>query len=129
MVSDGLTMMNVTMSSSSFKLGKVKIGDHNYLGNNIFYPADGHAGANCLLGTKVMVPIDGPVRENVGLLGSPCFEIPRVVERTRTRPARTTTPARDQLAGKEPLQSHHHGRRCWRATGCSSSSPCCPECR
>jgi non-ribosomal peptide synthetase-like protein len=79
MVSDGLTMMNVSMSSSSFKLAKVTIGDHNYLGNNIFYPADSKAGANCLLGTKVMVPIDGPVRQNVGLLGAPCFEIPRVV--------------------------------------------------
>jgi non-ribosomal peptide synthetase-like protein len=28
-----------------------------------------------------MVPIDGPVRENVGLLGSPAFEIPRMVTR------------------------------------------------
>ncbi|HSK58561.1 MAG TPA: DapH/DapD/GlmU-related protein, partial [Actinomycetospora sp.] len=32
-------------------------------------------------GTKVMVPIDGPVREGVGLLGSPSFEIPRTVAR------------------------------------------------
>ena len=30
-----------------------------------------------------MIPIDGPVRENVGLLGSPCFEIPRAVERDK----------------------------------------------
>ena len=37
----------------------------------------------CLLGTKTMIPIDGPVRENVGLLGSPAFEIPRMVERDR----------------------------------------------
>jgi non-ribosomal peptide synthetase-like protein len=84
MVSDGLTMTNVAMSASSFKLGKVRIGDHSYLGNNIYYPAAGKTGANCLLGTKVMVPIDGPVRENVGLLGSPCFEIPRVVDRDKT---------------------------------------------
>ena len=28
-----------------------------------------------------MVPIAGPVREGVGLLGSPCFEIPRTVQR------------------------------------------------
>jgi hypothetical protein len=28
-----------------------------------------------------MVPIDGEIRENVGLLGSPSFEIPRTVER------------------------------------------------
>ena len=84
MVSDGLTMTNIAMSASAFKLGKVRIGDHSYLGNNIYYPAAGKTGANCLLGTKVMVPIDGPVRENVGLLGSPCFEIPRVVERDTT---------------------------------------------
>jgi len=29
----------------------------------------------------VMVPLDGKVREGVGLLGSPCFEIPRTVDR------------------------------------------------
>ncbi len=44
-------------------------------------PAQGRTGDNCLLATKVMVPIDGQVRENVGLLGSPSFEIPRSVER------------------------------------------------
>ena len=30
-----------------------------------------------------MVPIDGPVHENIGLLGSPAFEIPRKVDRDR----------------------------------------------
>ena len=30
-----------------------------------------------------MIPIDGPVHENVGLLGSPAFEIPRKVDRDR----------------------------------------------
>jgi hypothetical protein len=30
-----------------------------------------------------MIPIDGPMRENVGLLGSPAFEIPRMVDRDR----------------------------------------------
>ena len=30
-----------------------------------------------------MVPTSGPVRSNVGLLGSPCFEIPRSVLRDR----------------------------------------------
>jgi len=34
-----------------------------------------------MLGTKVMAPIDGPLRENVGLLGSPSFEIPRAAAR------------------------------------------------
>ena len=83
MVSDGLTMLNASMSNAAFRLAKVKIGDHNYLGNRIYYPAAGKTGSNCLLGTKVMIPVDGPVRENVGLLGSPCFEIPRVVDRDR----------------------------------------------
>ena len=30
-----------------------------------------------------MIPIDGPLRENVGLLGSPSFEIPRMVNRDK----------------------------------------------
>ena len=49
--------------------------------------AGARTGVNVLLGTKVMIPIDGPVRENVGLLGSPCFEIPRAVEPDRSLPA------------------------------------------
>ena len=71
MVSEGLSMINIHQSSSSFRLVRTRIGDHNYLGNNIHYPPDGRTGSNCLLGTKVMIPIDGPVRENVGLLISP----------------------------------------------------------
>ncbi len=79
-VSDGLSMNSAELSSSSFKLSKVKIGDRNFLGNNIQFPSGAALGANVLLGTKVMVPIDGPVREDVGLLGSPAFEIPRAVD-------------------------------------------------
>lgn len=81
MVSDGLYMINLHKSASSFSLAPTKIGDDNYFGNNIYYPPDGRTGDNCLLGTKVMVPIEGPLRENVGLLGSPPFEIPRMVKR------------------------------------------------
>jgi non-ribosomal peptide synthetase-like protein len=83
MVSDGLSMINTHMSATSFQLAESKIGDNNYLGNDIFYPPNGKTGANVLLGTKTMIPIDGPVRENVGLLGSPAFEIPRMVDRDR----------------------------------------------
>ncbi|MCZ7657756.1 MAG: amino acid adenylation domain-containing protein [Xanthobacteraceae bacterium] len=83
MVSDGLSMINMDMSSSSFRLATTRIGDDNYLGNNIHYPPGGRTGANVLLATKVMIPVDGPVRENVGLLGSPPFEIPRMVDRDR----------------------------------------------
>jgi non-ribosomal peptide synthetase-like protein len=81
MVSDGLAMINAPTSSSSFVLREVRIGAKNYLGNLINFPAGAATGDNCLLATKVMVPVDGPVRENVGLLGSPPFEIPRVVDR------------------------------------------------
>jgi non-ribosomal peptide synthetase-like protein len=81
MVSDGLTMLNAEYSASSFRIAKVSIGARNFLGNNIAYPSHAKAGDNCLLGTKVMVPTEGPMRENVGLLGSPCFEIPRSVRR------------------------------------------------
>ena len=81
MVSGGLKMINTTMSSTSFKLGTVKIGEHNYLGNYLHIPAESKVGANVLLATKALVPIEGPVSENVGLLGSPCFEIPRAVDR------------------------------------------------
>ena len=42
---------------------------------------DAKVGENCLLATKVMIPIDGPIRRDVGLLGSPAFEIPRSVQR------------------------------------------------
>jgi non-ribosomal peptide synthetase-like protein len=83
MVSDGLSMINTHMSATSFCLVESKIGDNNYLGNDIFYPPGGRTGANVLLGTKTMIPIDGPMRENVGLLGSPAFEIPRMVDRDR----------------------------------------------
>ncbi len=83
MVSDRLWLMNAEMSSTSFRLSTVRIGARNYLGNDIRVPAGHRVGDNCLLASKVMVPIDGPVRENVGLLGSPAFEIPRAVERDR----------------------------------------------
>jgi non-ribosomal peptide synthetase-like protein len=81
MVSDGLSIVNAHFSNTSFRVSRASIGPHNFLGNNIAYPSQGRTGANCLLATKVMVPIDGPLREGVGLLGSPPFEIPRSVQR------------------------------------------------
>jgi len=84
MVADGLSIINADFSSTSFRVSRATIGPHNFLGNNIAYPSQGKTGANCLLATKVLVPIDGKVRENVGLLGSPSFEIPRNVERDKS---------------------------------------------
>jgi len=83
LVSDGLSMINAEFSASSFRVAPVVIGRNNFLGNGIAYPPGGRTGDNCLLATKVMIPVAGPVREGVGLLGSPCFEIPRSVSRDR----------------------------------------------
>jgi non-ribosomal peptide synthetase-like protein len=77
MISDGLAVINAEYSNTSFRLDPVVIGERNFLGNNLAYPAGARAGDNVLLATKAMVPIDGPVRDDVGLLGSPPIVIPR----------------------------------------------------
>jgi non-ribosomal peptide synthetase-like protein len=81
MVADGLSIINADFSNTSFCLSRASIGPHNFLGNGVAYPSQGRTGENCLLATKVLVPVDGEVREGVGLLGAPSFEIPRSVER------------------------------------------------
>ncbi|MFI9803653.1 Pls/PosA family non-ribosomal peptide synthetase [Streptomyces sp. NPDC052301] len=101
MIADGLSLLNADYSSTSFRLSRTVIGPRNFLGNNIAYPAGGRTGDNCLLATKVMVPLDGEVREGVGLLGSPSFEIPRSVERdARFDDLRTGDTLRRRLASK-----------------------------
>src|SRR5260370_1302259 len=81
MVASGLILVNDEVSSSSFRVSRAVIGPRNFVGNDVVYPAGGRTDENVLLGTKVMVPLDGKIREGVGLLGAPCFEIPRSVER------------------------------------------------
>jgi non-ribosomal peptide synthetase-like protein len=83
LISDGISLINADVSSSSFRLRKVSIGANSFIGNNVFYSADSKVGDNCLLATKAMVPIGGPELKNVGLLGSPSFEIPRSVARDK----------------------------------------------
>jgi non-ribosomal peptide synthetase-like protein len=83
MISDGLKMINMQMSATSFRLVESKIGDNNFLGNFISYPPNGRTGTDVLFGTKTLVPIDGPVHEHIGMLGSPAFQIPRKVCRDR----------------------------------------------
>jgi non-ribosomal peptide synthetase-like protein len=80
-IASGLSIANADYSSTSFRVSRTSIGPNNFLGNDIVYPARGRTGDNCLLATKVLVPIDGEIREGVGLLGSPSFEIPRTVDR------------------------------------------------
>lgn len=101
MVADGLAVLNAEYSSTSFRLSRVTIGGRNFLGNHIAYPVGGRTGDNCLLATKVLVPLDGELREGVGLLGSPPFEIPRTVERdTRFDHLREGDELRRRLAAK-----------------------------
>ncbi|MFG2931101.1 Pls/PosA family non-ribosomal peptide synthetase [Streptomyces achromogenes] len=101
MVADGLSVVNAEYSGTSFRLSRVSIGPRNFLGNNIAYPAGGRTGENCLLATKVLVPLDGEVRTNVGLLGSPPFEIPRSVDRdARFDHLRTGEELRRHLSAK-----------------------------
>jgi non-ribosomal peptide synthetase-like protein len=96
MVSDGLSMMNTEFSSTAFRVMPSAIGNRNFLGNAIHYPPGSRAGDNCLLATKVMVPTSGPPLENVGLLGSPAFEIPRTVQRDRQFHDLAAGPERDR---------------------------------
>src|SRR5947208_1854377 len=101
MVASGLILVNDEVSSTSFRVSRVAIGPHNFVGNDVTYPAGGRTGDNVLLGTKVLVPLDGKIREGVGLLGSPCFEIPRSVERDmRFDHLRTGEALRRGLAAK-----------------------------
>lgn len=81
MVADGLSLLNDEVSSSSFRVSRATIGARNFVGNYVTYPAGGRTADNCLLAIKVMIPLDGKLRQGVGLLGSPPFEIPRSVER------------------------------------------------
>jgi non-ribosomal peptide synthetase-like protein len=101
MIADGLHVVNHEVSSTSFRVSRVAIGSRTFIGNDIAYPAGAALGDNCLLAIKVMVPLDGKVREGVGLLGSPPFEIPRSVERdSRFDHLRTGEALRRGLAAK-----------------------------
>ena len=81
MVSDGLSFMNAEYSSTAFRVRPTVVGKRNFFGNGVVYPPDAKVGDNCLLATKVLLPVDGELRHDVGLLGSPAFEIPRSVNR------------------------------------------------
>ena len=118
-VADGLSVVNADYSSlARSAVSAVSIGANNFLGNEISYPAQGRTGDDCLLATKVQVPIDGPVRAGVGLLGSPRFEIPRSVNRDArlgsarassavASPPRTGTTPSASRCGCWPLGLHH----------------------
>lgn len=96
MASDGLSLINIRQSSTSFRLVEASIGDGTFLGNQIVYIGGAKLGPGNLLATKVMVPLDGPELRDVGLLGSPPFEIPRTVIGERSFDPLAETPERRQ---------------------------------
>jgi len=107
MVADGLAMVNDEVSSSSFSVSRASIGAQNFVGNEVTYPAGGRTGYNCLLGTMAMIPLEGEVREGVGLLGAPPFEIPRSVLRDRQFDHLRTG---DELRRRLPAKNRHNRR-------------------
>lgn len=63
----GYDLGEVVQTGSSFGPGvahesRVSVAGRNFVGNNITFPIGARVGEYCLPGTKVMVPIDGPVR-------------------------------------------------------------------
>ncbi len=81
LVSDGLYMLNMDMSTSSFRMSQIEVPADAYLGNDLRYPVGAKVGADCMIATKAMLPIEGKLHEGVGILGSPPIEIPRSVAR------------------------------------------------
>ena len=119
MVADGLSIINADFSSTSFRVSRVAIGPHNFLGNHIAYPAQGRTGDNCLLATKVMVPLDGQVREGVGPAGLAQLRDPALGRaRHAVRPPEDRGRAAPPPRRQEPAQHRHHGAVPARRGGC-----------
>src|SRR4028118_1979904 len=106
MVADGLSVSNADFSSTSFRLSWVSIGANSFLGNAVAYPAEARVGDDVLLATKVMLPIDGELREGVGLLGPPAFTIPRTVFRDATIDAHLQAPG--ELSRRLAAKNRHN---------------------
>jgi non-ribosomal peptide synthetase-like protein len=100
MVADGLSVVNADFSATSFRVSRATIGAHSFLGNRIAYPSQSRAGENCLLATKVLVPTEGEVRRDTGLLGAPSFPIPRTVERDARFDLQSRSELRRRLSRK-----------------------------
>ena len=112
MVADGLSIINADFSSTSFRLSRVSIGAENFLGNRIAYPSQGRTGDNCLLATKVMVPLDGHGAGGRGPAGLAQLRDPADGQ---ARPAaRRGQPGR--AAPRPPRQEHPQHRHAWRCS-------------
>src|SRR5207247_8445039 len=97
----GRDVVTEEVSSTSFRVCQATTRPDNSFGNCVTYPSGGRTADNCLLAIKAMVPLEGKMREGVGLLGSPPFEVPRSGERDcRYDHLRTGEALRRGLAAK-----------------------------
>ena len=93
LVSDGLSMINTEFSASSFRVAPAVIGRNNFIGNGIAYPPGGRTGDNCLLGTKVMIPVSGPVRQESACSAHPASRSPARSAATASSPSSAAAPS------------------------------------
>lgn len=83
MVSDGLAIINQETVHGAFILRRINFKRDTFMGNNLHIPASAEPGENCLIATKAALPPSGQLGNGVGILGSPAFPIPRIVERDK----------------------------------------------
>ena len=76
-ISDGLRMENADHSAGAVRVATVEIGEHGFIGSDVPFPKGARVGRTCLLATRVMLPLDGPVQHDCGLLGAPPLRSPR----------------------------------------------------
>ncbi len=110
MIADGLSVINVDYSGSSFRLSDTAVGARSFLGNHIVYPPGATVGEDCLLGTKVMVPTAGRPWTGTGLAGRPGVRDPEngASRRRVPLPRRGREPA-PRTGRQEPPQPGQHG--------------------
>ena len=124
MVADGLSVINVDYSGSSFRLSDTTIGARSFLGNYVVYPPQASVGDDCLLATKVMVPTD---RRSHGRAPA-CWAHPRSRSRgpcVATRASSTWADGDALRAGLAAKNRHNLVSIALYATASGCSSPSC----
>ena len=112
---------NASFSSTSFRPARRRSGRTASSATRSPIRRAAGSGKTSWSATKTMIPIDGEVRTNIGLLGSPSFEIPRSLNsQGRTGPvAQAVPPPAD---GQEPAQHRDDGDLPVRAAGSACTS-------
>ena len=115
MVADGLSIINADYSSTSFRVSRASIGAHNFLGNNIAYPAAGQDRRQLPAGDEG----HGPARRDRSGRASACWARP-----ASRSPARSSATASSTIWRREDELR----RRLPPRTGTTSSRSGCSCC-